>query len=213
VPGGTSIGLAGAPEDGVDTGGLLKKADLALYRAKSEGRNSFKFFDVEMSKDSTARLQLVNDMRVALSRTEFELHYQPVFNVKIRRTCGVEALVRWRHPVVGLMAPDRFIWLAEETGLMEPLGEWILEKACADATLWPENIKVAVNLSAAQFRTDKLYDVIVSALAKSGLAPERLELEITESVLLLNKENYGDTIRRLKDLGISIFLDDFGTAY
>jgi EAL domain-containing protein (putative c-di-GMP-specific phosphodiesterase class I) len=146
-------------------------------------------------------------------RKEFELHYQPVIDAKTARPCGAEALVRWRHPVEGLISPDRFIWLAEESGLMEPLGEWILERACADAASWPANIKVAVNLSAAQFRSGKLFDVVLCALVESGLPPERLELEITESVLLQNKESYGVVMQQLKNIGISIVLDDFGTGY
>jgi predicted signal transduction protein with EAL and GGDEF domain len=210
---GISIGIALAPENGVDSGELLKKADLALYRVKSEGRNNFSMFDAGMDEDAAERLQLLSDMRGALSRKEFELHYQPVFDVKTRELCGVEALVRWRHPVAGLMPPDRFIWLAEETGLMEPLGKWILEKACADAASWPKNIKLAVNLSAAQFRSDKVFEIVLGALEQSGLPPERLELEITESVLLQNKESNGIAIRQLKNIGISIVLDDFGTGY
>lgn len=210
---GTSIGIALAPENGADTGELLKKADLALYRVKSEGRNSFSVFDEDLSKDAISRLQLANDMRAALSRNEFELHYQPVFDAKTSRPCGVEALVRWRHPVAGLMAPDRFIWLAEETGLMEPLGQWILERACQDAASWPQNIKVAVNLSAAQFRSGALFDVILCALVESGLPPERLELEITESLFLQNKESHGIVIQQLKNIGVTIALDDFGTGY
>jgi diguanylate cyclase (GGDEF)-like protein len=210
---GTSIGIALAPENGTEPGELLKKADLALYRVKSEGRNSFSFFEEKMSKDATARHQLLNDLRAALSRNEFELHYQPIVNAKTARPCVAEALVRWRHPVEGLISPDRFIWLAEESGLMEPLGEWILERACTDAASWPANIKVAVNLSAAQFRSGKLFDVILCALVESGLSPERLELEITESVLLQNKDGYRVMIQQLKNIGISIVLDDFGTAY
>ncbi len=210
---GTSIGIALAPEDGNDSGELLKKADLALYRVKTEGRNHFCFFDAEMSEDATARHQLLNDMRGAVARKEFELHYQPVIDVKTRRSCSVEALVRWRHPVEGLLSPERFIWLAEETGLMEPLGDWIIEQACSDAASWPEDIKIAVNLSAIQFRVGNLFDVILCALVESGLPPERLELEITESVLLQNKESYGVVIQQLKNIGISIVLDDFGTGY
>jgi EAL domain-containing protein (putative c-di-GMP-specific phosphodiesterase class I) len=152
-------------------------------------------------------------MRAALSRKEFELHYQPVFDAKTSRPCGVEALVRWRHPVMGLMSPDRFIWLAEETGLMEPLGQWILEQACLDAVSWPNNIKVAVNLSVAQFRSGTLFDVILCALVESGLSPERLELEITESLLLQNKESHSVIIQQLKNIGVTIVLDDFGTGY
>jgi diguanylate cyclase (GGDEF)-like protein/PAS domain S-box-containing protein len=210
---GTSIGIALAPENGGDTGELLKKADLALYRVKSEGRNNFSFFDEELSRDASSRLQLISDMRAALSRKEFELHYQPVFDAKTSRPCGVEALVRWRHPVMGLMSPDRFIWLAEETGLMEPLGQWILEQACLDAVSWPDNIKVAVNLSVAQFRSGTLFDVILCALVESGLSPDRLELEITESLLLQNKESHSVIIQQLKNIGVTIVLDDFGTGY
>ena len=210
---GTSIGIAVAPEDGADAGELLKKADLALYRVKSEGRNNFRFFDAEMSKDATTRLKLLNDLRAALSRKEFELHYQPVFDAKTRRPCVVEALVRWRHPSQGLIPPDRFIPLAEETGLMEPLGEWILEKACTDAASWPDNIKVAVNLSAVQFRSGNLFNVILCALVESGLSPERLELEITELVLMQNTEGNSAILQQFKNIGVSIVLDDFGTGY
>jgi diguanylate cyclase (GGDEF)-like protein len=209
----TSIGIALAPENGTEPGELMKKADLALYRVKSEGRNNFSFFDEEMSEDATTRHRLLNDLRMALSRNEFELHYQPVIDAKTSRPCGAEALVRWRHTVEGLIFPDRFIWLAEESGLMEQLGEWILERTCTDAASWPQNIKVAVNLSAAQFQSDKLFDVILCALVESGLPPERLELEVTESILLQNKENYGAMIQQLKNIGISIVLDDFGTGY
>jgi len=210
---GTSIGIAIAPEDGAAPGDLLQKADLALYRVKSDGRNSFRFFDQELSKGAMARLGLLNDLRAALARDEFELHYQPIFDAKTCRPCSVEALVRWRHPVEGLMFPDRFIPLAEETGLMEPLGEWILERACADAASWPDDIKVAINLSAVQFRTGKLFDVILCALVESGLPPERLEFEITESVLMKNTENNSVVLQQLKNIGVSIVLDDFGTGY
>ena len=210
---GTSIGIALAPDNGTEPGELLKKADLALYQVKAEGRNDFNFFDEEMSKDATVRHRLLNDLRTAVSRKEFELFYQPVIDAKTERPCGAEALVRWRHPVEGLISPDRFIWLAEESGLMEPLGEWILEQACRDAASWPGNIKLAVNLSAAQFRSGTLFDVILCALVESGLPPERLELEITESVLLQDNESHGVMIRQLKNIGVSIVLDDFGTGY
>ena len=152
-------------------------------------------------------------MRVALSRNEFELHYQPLFDAKTSRLSGMEALVRWRHPSAGLLYPDSFISIAEETGLMEPLGQWILQRACTDAASWPESIKVAVNLSAGQFRTGALFDVILCALVESGLPPERLELEITESLLLQNKESNVRVIQQLKNIGITIALDDFGTGY
>jgi diguanylate cyclase (GGDEF)-like protein/PAS domain S-box-containing protein len=210
---GTSIGIALAPANGTTAAELLKKADLALYRVKSEGRNSFSFFDEDLSEKVLTRLQLVNDMRAALSRNEFELHYQPLLDAKAARPCGMEALVRWRHPVAGLLYPDSFIGIAEETGLMEPLGQWILQRACADAASWPEHIKVAVNLSAGQFRTGTLFDVILCALVESGLPPERLELAITESLLLQNKESNVLVIQQLKNIGITIALDDFGTGY
>ena len=210
---GTSIGIAIGPEDGVVPGDLLQKADLALYEVKANGRNSFCFFDEEMSKDSVARLRLVNEMRAALDRDEFELHYQLVFDVATCRACGVEALARWRHPVAGLMPPDHFIPLAEECALIEPLGAWILERACKDAAVWPEHIKVAINLSAAQFRSGRLLDVILCALVESRLPPERLEFEITESVLLQNAEGNRAVLQQLKNIGVSIVLDDFGTGY
>jgi diguanylate cyclase (GGDEF)-like protein/PAS domain S-box-containing protein len=210
---GTSIGIALAPEHAASSGELLQKADVALYRAKAEGRNNFRFFDAEMGKRAIERHRLLNDLRTALTRKEFELHYQPIFDAKTRRPCGVEALIRWRHPSEGLIPPDRFIPLAEETGLMEPLGEWILEKVCADAAAWPEHIKVAVNLSAVQFRSGKLFDVILCALVESGLPPERLELEITESVLMQNTESNSVVLQQLKNIGVSIVLDDFGTGY
>jgi len=210
---GASIGIALAPAHGTTPGELLKKADLALYRVKSEGRNGYSFFDEELGKKANTRLQLIKDMRGALQRDEFQLHYQPQFDAKTLQLCGMEALVRWQHPVAGLLPPDDFIFLAEETGFMEPLGRWILRKACADAATWSPGIKVAVNLSATQFRAGTLYQVISSALAESGLPPHRLELEITESVFLNNKDSNVAAIQQLKDIGVTIALDDFGTGY
>jgi diguanylate cyclase (GGDEF)-like protein/PAS domain S-box-containing protein len=209
----TSIGIALAPEDGDEPEELLKKADLALYRTKSEGRNGFNFFHAEMTVDADARYALRNEIRDAISRQEFELHYQPVFDVNTREPCGVEALIRWRHPVKGLLSPDKFIPLAEESGLIVPLGQWTLEKACADAASWPKHIKVAVNLSAVQFGKGGLFEVILCALVESGLAPERLELEITESVLIENEADCRAMLQQLKNIGISIVLDDFGQGY
>ena len=209
----TSIGIALAPEDGDEPEELLKKADLALYRTKSEGRNGFSFFDAEMTVEADARYRLRNEISDAIARQEFELHYQPVFDAKTREPCGVEALIRWRHPVKGLLFPDRFIALAEESGLIVPLGQWILEKACTDAASWPKHIKVAVNLSAVQFGKAGLFEVILCALVDSGLAPERLELEITESVLLENDADCRAMLQQLKNIGVSIVLDDFGQGY
>jgi len=210
---GTSIGIAVAPSDGVTAKEILQKADVALYRVKAEGRNGFRFFDESMSKDAIARLRLTNDLRVALAHNEFELHYQPILDAETRQPCAVEALVRWRHPVEGLLLPDRFIPLAEESGVIDSLGAWILEKACSDAALWPADIKVAVNLSATQFRSGKLFDIVLRALMKSELPAKRLELEITESALMDNAENVDAIIQQLKNLGITIALDDFGTGY
>jgi diguanylate cyclase (GGDEF)-like protein len=210
---GTSIGIALAPQDGIEPDELLKKADLALYRTKSEGRNGFNFFHTEMTAEADARHQLENEMREGLARDEFVLHYQPVFDAETREPRGAEALVRWRHPRQGLIAPDRFIPLAEDTGLIVQLGEWILQKACADAVSWPGDIKVAINLSSVQFRKGDLFDIILCALVDSGLPPERLELEITESVLLENEANYRQVLQQLKNIGVSIVLDDFGTGY
>ena len=210
---GTSIGIALAPQDGIEPDELLKKADLALYRTKAAGRNGFNFFHADMTAEVDARHQLENEMREGLTRNEFEVHYQPVFDAETRDVRGAEALVRWRHPQRGLMAPDRFIPLAEDTGLIVQLGAWILQRACADAVAWPDNVKLAVNLSSVQFRKGDLFDIILCALVDSGLPPERLEVEITESVLLENETNYRRVLQQLKNIGVSIVLDDFGTGY
>jgi len=210
---GISIGIASAPDHGDDADQLLKNADLALYRAKSEGRNGYRFFEIEMDAEARLRRALEVDLRNAVSRQEFELHYQNVIDVTTLQTCGVEALVRWHHPQHGLIAPDRFIPLAEEIGMIIPLGEWIVRRACMDAVSWPAHVKLAVNLSPVQFRNGNLVDVVVNALFESGLPPERLELEITETVLLQkNAENLA-VLHQLKNLGACIVLDDFGTGY
>ena len=210
---GISIGIAVAPEDGSDAVQLLKNADLALYRAKLEGRNDFRFFEDKMDSEARMRRSLEIDLRNAIAREEFELHYQTIIDVRSLRTVGVEALVRWRHPERGLVPPDRFIPLAEEIGLIVPLGEWILRKACLDAARWPADIKLAVNLSPAQFRSGNLVQMVKHALDASGLRVDRLELEITESVLLQKSTGTLDTLHRLKKLGVDIVLDDFGTGY
>ncbi len=210
---GTSIGIAAAPEDGTDCDELLKKADMALYRAKADGRNGYAFFDPAMTAEATARHHMEKDLRRAIANRELELHYQPVIDIKSRRACGVEALVRWRHPEKGLISPAEFIPLAEETGLIVPLGEWVLQQACMDAAKWPAHVKVAVNISSVQFKKGNLLDVILCILVDSGLAPQRLELEITESVLFENEGTNVAMMHQLKNLGISIALDDFGTGY
>jgi diguanylate cyclase (GGDEF)-like protein len=211
---GTSIGIALAPDDGTDPEDLLKKADLALYETKAAGRNDLTFFHPRMTEVVAERQEMEADMRLALARGEFELHYQPIVDVRTREVSGVEALMRWRHPDHGLVMPARFMPLAETTGLIIPLGEWALQQACRDAMHLPPHITVAVNLSAAQFRKGNLYETIRRVLAESGLPPERLEVEVTETVLLLEKEADSiDLLHRLKELGVSVALDDFGTGY
>jgi diguanylate cyclase (GGDEF)-like protein len=209
----TSIGIALAPQDGDDVDALVKHADLALYRAKTEGRNRYCFFTPAMEAEARDRRELEDDMREALSHHEFELHYQTIVDLESRQYCGAEALVRWRHPERGVVLPDRFIPVAEDSGLIVPLGEWILRQACADAVKWPPRFRVAVNLSPAQFKHGDLLGVLKSALADSGLPPERLELEITETVLLENNAKNLAILRAIKNLGVAIVLDDFGTGY
>jgi diguanylate cyclase (GGDEF)-like protein len=208
-----SIGIAFAPEHGVDADILLKGADLALYNVKDNGRNDFRLFQTDMLDVLRAQQTAENELRDAIAQVEFELHYQPVVDVKSRQVCGVEALIRWRHPTRGLISPDEFIPLAESTGLIVPLGEWVLQQACMDAVSRPELGKVAVNISPVQFRKGNLFDVILCTLVETGLQPDRLELEITETALLDNQEDHLTTIRQLKNLGISVALDDFGTGY
>jgi diguanylate cyclase (GGDEF)-like protein len=210
---GTSIGIALAPEHGSDQEQLLKKADLALYRSKSAGRNCITLYDEAMSAELEARNTLEGDLRDAIARCQFEVHYQPFFDVQTGNRQGLEALVRWRHPTRGLIPPDQFIPLAEETGLIVALGEWVLRRACDDATSWPVDIKVAVNLSPVQFKQADLFDVIESALRNSGLPPKRLEIELTESVLLEKAVENHAFMQKLKCIGISLALDDFGTGY
>ncbi len=210
---GTSIGIALSPEHGLDQEQLLKKADLALYRSKSAGRNCYTIYDQAMSAELEARNTLESDLRDAITLGQFEVHYQPFYNVETRRRRGVEALVRWRHPVKGLIPPDQFIPLAESTGLIVPLGEWVIARACYDAAAWPDDIKVAVNLSPVQFKQAELFDVIQQVLKNSRLKPQRLEIEITESVLLEQAAENHSFIDKLKSIGISLALDDFGTGY
>ncbi|SHK00699.1 diguanylate cyclase (GGDEF) domain-containing protein [Bradyrhizobium lablabi] len=211
---GTSIGIAFAPEHGADAETLLKRADLALYAAKSGGRNDFRIFEPELTEAADIQKSMEGELREAIAQSELELHYQPVIDVRTRAVCGVEAFVRWHHPSRGLLAADQFLPLAEQTGLMLPLGEWILQQACVDAAAWPPHIRVAINISAAQFNKGNLFDVVLCALVESGLAPERLELEIAEASLLdKNQAAHLQTIRQLKSLGVSMVLDNCGTGY
>jgi len=208
-----SVGIAMAPQHGKEPEELMKRADLALYRAKSDGRNGYAFFEAEMAQAASERQRLEADMRRGLAREEFALHYQPLVDAATRRLCGLEALVRWQHPDQGLIAPDRFISLAEDTGLITALGEWVLETGCRDAARWPPHVKIAINISPVQFRKTNLFDTIVCALVDSGLPAERLEVEITERVLLANDGEYLSVLHKLKNLGVGIALDDFGTGY
>jgi diguanylate cyclase (GGDEF)-like protein/PAS domain S-box-containing protein len=210
---GTSIGIAMAPEHGSEPDGLLKSADLALYAAKAQGRNDYRIYQPGMLETATSQQQTESELRDAIAHQQFELYYQPVVDVRTRQISGVEALVRWRHPVKGLVGPDQFVPLAEATGLIAPIGEWILQRACRDAATWPAHIGLAINISAVQFKKGNLFDVILCALVESGLDPQRLELEITETSLLENQEAHLATIRQLKNLGITLALDDFCTGY
>ena len=210
---GTSIGLALPDAADCTPEMLLRNADIALYRAKASGRGTCCFFEPRMDLENRERQALEADLRRAVAERQFELHYQPIFETRGRGLTACEALVRWRHPVRGLVSPGAFIPLCEEIGLIRDLGTWVLERACADAVGWPEAVKVAVNLSPLQFRSGDLADEVRRALATSGLAPQRLELEITESVLLQEDSTNLAILRALHGLGVQISMDDFGTGY
>jgi predicted signal transduction protein with EAL and GGDEF domain len=209
---GTSIGIACAPGHGATASQLLQSADLGLYRAKAVGRGTFIFFEEGMDMAIQDQHALEIDLRMALQFDEFEVHYQPIVNLANQTIATFEALVRWRHAKLGLVPPDRFIPLAEETGLIVPLGEWILTRACRDAASWPEHINLAVNLSAVQLRQASIVETVASALRASGLAPSRLELEVTETVMLAGSDSIA-ALTALHELGVKIVLDDFGTGY
>jgi diguanylate cyclase (GGDEF)-like protein/PAS domain S-box-containing protein len=209
----TSIGIALAPEHATGSDALMKMADLALYRAKSAGRNRHCFFDPEMGLAASARHELESDLRRAIQHGELEIHYQPIIGTQSHRICGAEALIRWRHPTKGMILPDQFIPLAEETGMITQIGEWLIQTACNDAAKWPADIRLSVNLSAVQFRKNNLVDVVICALAQSGLPPERFELEITETALIESATECLPVLRQFKNLGIAVTLDDFGTGY
>jgi diguanylate cyclase (GGDEF)-like protein len=210
---GGSIGIALGPADGVDADRLLKNADTAAYRAKSDGRGTYRFFEAGMDERLQERRATELALRAALSRGQFELFYQPLVNVRDRRITGFEALLRWRHPDRGLVSPAEFIPLAEEIGVIVPIGEWVLRTACAEAAGWPSECRVAINVSPAQFSSRNLVSAVTDALAAAGLAPHRLELEITESVLLENSAAVTATLDQLNALGVRISMDDFGTGY
>ena len=209
----TSIGIAMAPNDGTEPDQLLKNADLAMYQAKADGRGTFCFFETEMDARVKARSTLEFELRQAIMCNQFELYYQPLINLHDDTITSFEALLRWHHPERGLISPVEFIPIAEETGLINQLGEWVLRTACAEAMPWPDNIKVAVNVSPVQFKIQALASTIVSALAASGLPAHRLELEITETAILHDEEATITKLAQLRELGVLVALDDFGTGY
>ncbi len=208
-----SIGIALAPQHGTDLDQILKNADLAMYAAKSAGRRTYRFFEPEMDARVRARRMLEMDLRQAISDGAFEVHYQPCVNLRDNKITGCEALLRWRHSERGMISPAEFIPIAEETGLINQLGEWVLATACAEATTWPDHIKLAVNVSPVQFKSGTLALKIVAALAASGLPASRLELEITEAVLIRDDEAALAILHQLRAIGVGIALDDFGTGY
>ena len=208
---GTSIGVA-IGRDGYDSARLLKNADMALYRAKENGRGRHYYFAASMADAIQARHRLERDLQTALEENEFEVYFQPLVNLQGSRVTGFEALLRWRHPTQGFIPPSEFIPIAEETGLIIPIGAWVLRQACTAASWWPDTIKVAINLSAVQLRP-ALIEEVSDALESSGLNPQRLELEITETVLLRDTEQTLATLHELRRLGLRFALDDFGTGY
>ena len=208
-----SIGIAMAPQDGTDLDQLIKNADLAMYGAKADGRRTYRFFEKAMDARAKARLTLERDLRQALVDGGFEIHYQPLVDLKRDEVTGCEALLRWRHPERGMISPADFIPVAEDTGLIVELGEWVLRTACAEAATWPDHIRLAVNVSPVQLKCPTLALKIAGALAASGLAANRLELEITEAVLIRDDETALAILHQLRAIGIRIALDDFGTGY
>ena len=210
---GASVGIALSPGDGTTSEQLMRNADMALYRAKEDGRGVHRFFEREMDRQAQKRREMELDLRHAFASGEFELHYQPLVDIATDKISGFESLLRWRHPEKGMISPAEFIPVAEDIGLITAIGEWVLREACSEAVKWPQQVKVAVNLSPVQFRSRNLVQVVISALANSGLSPKRLELEITETVFLAETEANLATLHQLRELGVSISMDDFGTGY
>ena len=212
-----SIGISTFPDDGKDAEMLLKNADIAMYRAKDQGRNNYQFYSAQMNKHTFERLAMESSLRRAVERNEFQLHYQPKLDLRTGAIAGVEALVRWQHPDWGMVSPAQFIPLAEETGLIVQIGEWVLRAACEQNKRWRDQgippLRVAVNLSARQFAQKTLLSDIAKTIAQSGLTPDCIELEITESLVMTNPEHATETLHKLKTMGISLSIDDFGTGY
>ena len=210
---GASVGISVAPDDASDADLLLRNADLALYRAKNEGRGTYRFFEPGMDARMHARRQLELDLRSALANDSFELNYQPVFDLDTNNITAFEALLRWTHAERGSIPPAEFIPLAEETGLIGAIGAWVLREACRQARIWPDSIRVAVNLSPLQFKQNDLVQLVADALLSAGLSASRLDLEITETVLLENTDKTLATLHELRGLGVRISMDDFGTGF
>jgi diguanylate cyclase (GGDEF)-like protein len=208
-----SIGISIAPIDGSEPDQLLKNADMALYGAKADGRGTYRFFEAEMDKRMKERRDLEMDLRQALANGEFELHYQPLVNLQTNEISAFEALLRWHHPTKGLISPADFVPIAEETGLIVSIGEWVLRTACKETANWPDHVKVAVNLSPAQLKTKNLVSLVKDALADCGMPAERLQLEITETMLMQNTFATLAMLHDLRKLGVQIAMDDFGTGY
>ena len=209
----TSIGIAVAPDDGVDSDQLLKNADLAMYGAKAEGRGVYRFFEPDMDARVKARRAIEFDLREAIQRLELELVYQPIVSLENETISGCEALLRWHRPGRGTVSPADFIPIAEETGLIVPIGEWVIRAACVQAASWPDDIKISVNVSPVQFKNGGFVQLVVNALAMSGLAPSRLELEITEAVFIQDAAQALALLNQLRAFGVRIAMDDFGTGY
>ncbi|MEP7241330.1 MAG: PAS-domain containing protein, partial [Devosia sp.] len=209
---GASVGIAIAPQDGATVEVLMKNADMALYRAKSEGRSTYHFFEKDMDAQIQKRRMIEAGLRNALANNELRVVFQPLVGLKLNRVTCFEALLRWRHPLEGDISPVEFIPVAEETGLIVPIGEWVLREACRTAVSWPADKRVAVNLSVVQFKNKRLFETVHSILAETGLPPTRLELEITETLLLSDNQQTLQTLHRLRAIGIRISMDDFGTG-
>jgi predicted signal transduction protein with EAL and GGDEF domain len=210
---GASIGIAVAPSDGLDAEQLLKNADTALYRAKNLGGGRVCCFEPEMDREMVTRRALASDVGHALEAGQFVLFYQPIVDIKTRGVVAFEALIRWQHPKQGLISPELFIPLAEENGLIMPIDDWVLREACKQATRWPDGQKVSVNISAISFTNPTIVDRVAKTLHASGLDPERLILELTETIMLRDAETALATLHSLRDLGVRVALDDFGTGY
>jgi predicted signal transduction protein with EAL and GGDEF domain len=208
-----SIGIAVGPRDGDDVDELLMAADLALYAVKADGRGAYKFYNRAMNSDLNDRRELEINLRDAIERNELELHYQPVIDLNRNVITGFEALARWSHPTRGLVPPAIFIPVAEDSGLIVPIGEWALKEACRQAAQWPNGLRIAVNLSPVQILSPNLPEIVRQALLDSGLEPQRLEIEITERIIMEDTERTLSNLRRLKELGVRIAMDDFGTGY